>query len=89
MKKMELTIDDCKRCPFFRHFGTRAAPGCGHFVYRLDAFGVRELPNTNENDPYNGATAGVFAGGIPDWCPLDEVTTNAGIHRADEGRPVE
>ena len=79
MKKLDVTITDCKECPFFRHFGIRGAPGCGHFRHRLNAFSVRELPNKNETDPYNLSTIGVFAGGIPDWCPLEEVTPNVEV----------
>jgi hypothetical protein len=77
MKTLNITICDCKQCPFYRRFGQRAAPGCSHFSYRNDAFGVRELPNKDEIDPYNGAARGVFVGEIPDWCPLDDVTPNA------------
>lgn len=80
VKILNMTIDDCKKCPFYRHFGRRAAPGCGHFLYSMDAFGVKELPNKNETDPYNRSTVGVFLGGVPDWCPLPDLTPNPIIH---------
>lgn len=72
-KVINLTVNDCRQCPFHRKFGQRAAPGCSHFKFKLDAFGVKELPNHNETDEYNRAIIGVFNGGIPDWCPLQDL----------------
>lgn len=68
-----IPVASCPVCPYYRRFGRRAAPGCGHPVFRLEPFGVRELPNENEVDPHNQATVAHFTGKeIPEWCALDK-----------------
>lgn len=72
-KVINITVNDCRQCPFYKKFGIRSAPGCGHFKYKLDIFGVKELPNNNEVDDMSRTIVGVFTGGIPDWCPLEDL----------------
>lgn len=72
-KVINLTVNDCRQCPFYKKFGVRNAPGCGHFKYKLEPFGVKILPNINETDEYNHSIVAVFTGGIPDWCPLEDL----------------
>ena len=71
-KVINLSVNAGRQCPCHRKYGKRSAPGCSHFKFKLDAFGVKELPNHNEIDDLSRCVVGVFNGGIPDWCPLED-----------------
>lgn len=74
MKTINISINDCRKCPYYKIFG-RSAPGCAHPTFILNPFSVRELPSTSKTDPYNGSTFRVSIGDIPNWCPLEDANT--------------